>query len=89
MLAELYHQKYYLQVEERLLKDVLSNMENTDGFIIASTTAARLNGYVGGYGDPDLFEKELESYGLSDEGEEILLGIAERGLLRACPAPVN
>jgi len=88
-LAELYHQKYYLQVEGRLLKDVLSNKENTDGFIIASTTAARLNGYVGGYGHPGLLEKELESYGLSDKGEKILLDIAEKGLQQACPVPVN
>lgn len=88
-LAELYHQKYYLQVEERLLKDALSNMENTDGFIINSTTAARLNGYVGGYGDPATLEKELESYGLSEKGEKILEGISEKGLIRACPVPVN
>ena len=54
-----------------------------------STTAARLNGYVGGYGDPVLLEKELDSYGLSDEGERILLEIAENGLRHAYPAPVN
>jgi len=88
MLAELYHQKYYLQVEQRLMKDALSNLDDFEGFMF-STTAARLNGYVGGYGDPATLEKEIESYGLSDEGEKILLGIAERGLLGACPAPVN
>ena len=86
--AELYHQKYYLQAEQRIMKDALSNLDDFEGFMF-STTAARLNGYVGGYGDPTTLEKEIESYGLSDEGEKILLGIAERGLLRACPAPVN
>jgi len=87
-LAELYHQKYYLQVEEKLLQDALSNHDDFEGFIY-STTAARLNGYLGGYGDPATLEKELESYGLSDKGEKILLEIAENGLRHACPAPVN
>ncbi|UCD08716.1 MAG: peptide-methionine (S)-S-oxide reductase [Dehalococcoidales bacterium] len=87
-LAELYHQKYYLQVEERLLQDALSNHDDFEGFIF-STTAARLNGYAGGYGDPVNLEKELESYGLSDRGEKILLEIAERGLRQACPVHVN
>jgi methionine-S-sulfoxide reductase len=87
-LAELYHQKYYLQVEEKLLQDALSNHDDFEGFIY-STTAARLNGYLGGYGDPATLEKELESYGLSDEGEKILLEIAENGLRHACPAPLN
>ena len=87
-LAELYHQKYYLQVEEKLLQDALSNHDDFEGFIY-STTAARLNGYLGGYGDPATLEKELESYGLFDEGEKILLEIAENGLRHACPAPLN
>jgi methionine-S-sulfoxide reductase len=87
-LAELYHQKYYLQVEQRLMKDALSNLDDFEGFMF-STTAARLNGYVGGYGDPAILEKELESYRLSDEGEKILRGIAEKGLVRACPVPSN
>ena len=87
-LAELYHQKYYLQVARRLLQDALRNREDFEGFIF-STTAARLNGYIGGYGDSATLEKELESYGLSDEGEKILLEIAENGLRHACPAPVN
>ena len=54
-----------------------------------STTASRLNGYTGGYGDPDTLERELDSYGLSDKGERILLEIAERGLRQACPVPVK
>ena len=86
--AELYHQKYYLQVEKTLLQDALSSRDDFEGFMF-STTAARLNGYVGGYGDPITLEKELESYGLSDKGEKILLEIAENGLRYACPVPVN
>jgi peptide-methionine (S)-S-oxide reductase len=66
----------------------LRSRDDFEGFIY-STTAARLNGYLGGYGDPVTLEKELESYGLSDEGEKILLEIAENGLRHAFPAPVN
>ena len=87
-LAELYHQKYYLQVEQTLLQDALKTRDDFEGFLF-STTAARLNGYVGGYGDPATLEKELEMYGLSDKGEKTLLEIVEKGLISACPALVN
>ncbi|MBN2075871.1 MAG: peptide-methionine (S)-S-oxide reductase [Dehalococcoidales bacterium] len=86
--AELYHQKYYLQVERTLLQDALSNYDDLEGFIF-STTAARLNGYVGGYGDPVTLENELESYGLSDKGEKRLQDLAEKGLKQACPVIDN
>ena len=86
--AELYHQKYYLQVEQTLLQDALTNRDDFEGFMF-STTAARLNGYVGGYGESTTLEKELESYGLSEKGEKNLLDLAERGLRHACPAPVK
>ena len=87
-LAELYHQKYYLQVEQRLMEDALRNYDDFEVFLF-STTAARLNGYIGGYGDPATLEKELESYGLSEKGEKILMEIVEKGLTSGCPAPVN
>jgi methionine-S-sulfoxide reductase len=87
-LAELYHQKYYLQAEQRLLRDALRNHDDLEHFVY-STAAARLNGYMGGYGDPATLQKELESYGLTDKGEKTLLEITEKGLKRACPAPVK
>ena len=87
-LAELYHQKYYLQVEQTLLQDALKTRDDFEGFLF-STTAARLNGYVGGYGDLATLEKELEMYRLSDKGEKILLEIVKKGLKSACPVPVN
>ncbi len=85
-LAELYHQKYYLQVEQRLLQDALTHGGDFEEFIF-STVASRLNGYIGGYGDPANLEKELESYGLSGEGEKVLSEITKRGLRAACPVP--
>ncbi len=86
--AELYHQKYYLQLEQRLMKDVLKNAGDYEGFM-DSTIAARLNGYVGGYGDIELLHKEIDSYGLSEEGKAILLDITKKGLRLACPVPVD
>ena len=70
------------------MKDASRNMSDFDSYIY-STTAARLNGYVGGYGDSDLIEKELDSYGLSDKGKKILRDIAKKGLRTVCPVPVN
>lgn len=37
---------------------------------VTSYTAARLNGYMGGFGKLTDFEAELESLGLSDEQEQ-------------------
>ena len=44
------------------------------GFV-DSTAAARVNGYVGGYGDLDGLVAEINRYGLSDEGNRTLLHI--------------
>ena len=43
-----------------------------DADLVNSTVAARLNGYLAGYGDADLLERELEGYGLSEAAEERL-----------------
>ncbi|MFC1970628.1 hypothetical protein ACFLV0_01645 [Chloroflexota bacterium] len=48
---------------------------------------ARLNGYLGGYGTLETFEKELNDLGLSETGKEKLLAIAERGLVPGCAVP--
>jgi methionine-S-sulfoxide reductase len=87
-IAELYHQKYYLQVQQTLLQDALKTHDDLEDFLF-STTAARLNGYVGGYGDSATLEKELDSYGLSDKGEKKLLDLATKGLKQACPVFSN
>ncbi|MFC1990048.1 hypothetical protein ACFLVW_05770 [Chloroflexota bacterium] len=54
---------------------------------ISSTAAARLNGYVGGYGTPETLEKELSGLGLSEAGKMRLLEIADRGLAPCCAVP--
>jgi peptide-methionine (S)-S-oxide reductase len=64
--AEDYHQKYYLRNNKalmRILKDVYPN----DADFTASIAAARINGYLGGYGKSLELEKELTQTGLQPE----------------------
>ena len=82
-LAEDYHQKFYLQQVPEFRADFKAIYPDTDKFI-NSTAAARVNGYVGGYGTPEVLQKELESYGLSPTGNEKLLEIAPAGS-EICP----
>ena len=84
-LAEGYHQKYYLRQVPELIEELTAIYPNGEG-LIASTTAARLNGYVGGYGTLNTLKEQLNSYGLSEAGKEKLLKIAERGLAPGCAA---
>ncbi len=83
-LAEDYHQKYYLTSEPDLLGDLRAIYPNIHDFI-SSTAAARVNGYVGGYGTLETLEQELDSLGLSEAGRNKLLDIANRGLVSGCP----
>ena len=82
--AEAYHQKYYLRQEPDLMKAFKAMYPKDDDFM-NSTAAARLNGYLGGYGTLELLQAELEGYGLSPDGRKTLLGLVDRrGLAPAC-----
>jgi len=72
--AEDYHQKYYLRSKENLVSDLkkLSPREFVD-----STAAARMNGFVGGYGSTALLLSEIDSYGLSPKVRELLLQVVK------------
>ncbi len=72
-LAEDYHQKYYLQAEPQLAMEIRVYYSEFSAFT-NSTVAARLNGLLGGYGDPQLLTEEIDSYGLSDEAKDFLQG---------------
>lgn len=77
--AELYHQKYYLQSDRVLLKEILARYPDRQA-IVDSTAAARLNGYAAGYGDLESWEKELDRLGLTEEGAAYLIkGLKEPG----------
>ena len=76
-LAEAYHQKYYLRQVPELMKDFNAMYPHIDDFV-ASTAAARINGYLGGYGTLESLEKELDSFGLSPEASEKLLATVKQ-----------
>jgi peptide-methionine (S)-S-oxide reductase len=66
-LAEDYHQKYRLQHEQDLMGESRRMLPHMADFI-NSTAAARVNGYLGGYGTPQALEEEIEMLGLSEAG---------------------
>ena len=72
--AEAYHQKYQLQRVPYIMEEFNAMYPRTDDFI-NSTAAARINGYLGGYGSFAALEKELSSFGLSPAGNKKLLDI--------------
>ena len=84
-LAEDYHQKYYLRREPEFMKELSIIYPNAEDFI-ASTAAARLNGYAGGYGAFDNLKEARYSLGLSEAGASRLLELADRGLQPGCAA---
>lgn len=73
-LAEPYHQKYRL----RSVRDIMpeySAMYPLDDDFVNSTAAARVNGYLGGYGSPELVKSELGELGLSPGASKKILDI--------------
>ena len=76
-LAEDYHHKYLVQHSPRLWGDILEIYRDPHDWI-NSTAAARLNGYVGGYGTMAQLETEIDSLGLSPAGQTELRKLVER-----------
>lgn len=75
--AEDYHQKFTLKSHKGLKKEIMRIYpQHRD--LVDSTAAARLNGYVGGYGSRDQLSTEIGSLGLSDEAERILSEMVPR-----------
>ncbi len=73
-MAEAYHQKYRLQQASVLMRDLRAIYPDNEDFV-SSTAAARINGYIAGYGTVERFQEELDSFGLSSRGKESLLSI--------------
>jgi peptide-methionine (S)-S-oxide reductase len=76
-LAEDYHQKYSLRRREVFYQELEAIYPKVED-LIASTAAARLNGYLGGYGTRAQLERELDSLGLSLTAREQLLSMIRR-----------
>jgi peptide-methionine (S)-S-oxide reductase len=83
-VAEDYHQKYYLRQIPEVVKDLYAIYPDPADFR-DSTAAARLNGYLGGYGNLDTLKKNLTSFGLSNSGQKALIQETLSGLAPACP----
>ena len=76
-LAEDYHQKYNLRRRQVIYQELAAIYPQVED-LIASTAAARLNGYLGGYGTRAQLERELDGLGLSPKAREQLLSMVRR-----------
>jgi len=77
-LAEAYHQKYRLR-SVREIMDEFSAMYPVDEDFVDSTAAARVNGYIGGYGSPEALQADMGELGLSPDAGKRLLEIVTGG----------
>jgi peptide-methionine (S)-S-oxide reductase len=89
-LAEGYHQKYYLRQMPDLLAE-FGDIYTTREAMVASTAAARVNGYVAGYGTLGELMTDLNGLGLSPAaGQRLVDLVATSERFRAgpgCPVP--
>jgi peptide-methionine (S)-S-oxide reductase len=82
-LAEDYHQKHALQHSYEYMQE-LKAIYPSFRDLIFSTAAARINGYLGGYGTLKVLRDELDSYGLSDLAKEHLFRFVKSSSRYAC-----
>lgn len=76
-LAEEYHQKYFLQGIPEIEDDFRRIYPNADEFI-HSTSAARINGYLMGYGSLEDLDMSIGQFGLSERGAQELRAVAQQ-----------
>lgn len=74
--AEAYHQKYRLRQDRELMKE-FNEMYPLDDDLVNSTAAARVNGYLDGYGTTESLRTELDSLGLSAETNKKLMQMVQ------------
>jgi peptide-methionine (S)-S-oxide reductase len=76
-LAEDYHQKYRLRSDKILMRDFNAIYPAAADFV-NSTAAARINGYLGGYGTYERLVDELPGFGLSPAARDRLMEVVKR-----------
>lgn len=69
--AEDYHQKYLLNRRSELARE-LARIYPVKKDYVDSTAVARINGYIGGHGDADQLAREIETFGLSADSQQVL-----------------
>ena len=74
--AEDYHQKFYLRQQHDLEKELTAIYPDAADFR-NSTAAMRLNAYLAGHGTPKTLEKEIDSFGLSGNGQKTLRAVVK------------
>ena len=82
-IAEDYHQKFALQRNPDLMREFRIMYPSFER-LVASTAAARVNGYLAGCGTSKDLLTEIDSYGLSSSAADLLLGIAKRPVRLQC-----
>lgn len=75
--AEDYHQKYRLRSERELMRELRAIYPAEKNFV-NSTAAARINGYLDGYGTLADLQEELSNYGLSQTANKTFMEIVKR-----------
>ncbi len=84
--AEDYHQKYRLQNQAALFDEIRGRFSTFEEWV-DSTLAARVNGYLSGWGSPEQLEETIRAYDLSPATAATLrAAIRDQGLLE-CPVP--
>lgn len=71
-LAEERHQKYYLKRYPKALEQ-LKPLYPDSSLLIDSTFAARLNGFVKGYGNREALKQEIAEWNIEDSSKERLI----------------
>jgi peptide-methionine (S)-S-oxide reductase len=88
--AEDYHQKHALRGSPQLMEEFLAMYPGGHGNFATSAAAAKVNGYLGGWGSAAQLAGEIDGFGLSASGRRVLERIAGNlPLDRACPLPAR
>jgi hypothetical protein len=76
-VAEAYHQKYGLRSHSDFMKEFRS-IYSSDEALMNSTAAARVNGYLSGFGSSAAFQEEIGSFGISPDVQRRLLELVKK-----------
>ncbi|PSL34383.1 peptide-methionine (S)-S-oxide reductase [Planomicrobium soli] len=76
-LAEERHQKYYLKRYPKAL-DQLEDLYPTANLLVNSTFAARLNGFVKGYGTREELKEEIAGWPIDEQHRQFLIEVLFR-----------